>query len=80
MKIYAVLTGCYENIWLSGVYSSPEKAMASHPVPADYKYPDKPSAYNSSVPGGWKKISETEWSNGLDWDNAAHVHEYELDE
>ncbi len=83
MKVYVVETGCYDSRFVSGVYASPEAAMAAHPIPADYKYPNPPSAANLSRPTGWTRDTYADdtvsWSNGLDWDNAASIEEYEVE-
>lgn len=79
VKVYVVEQGCYENRGVVGVYASAEAAMLAHPIPADYRYPETPTAFNASRPGGWKKTSETTWGNGLDWDLSCEVIEYELE-
>lgn len=85
MTVYIVETGCYEQRGVAGVYASVEAAMAAHPIPADYKFPAKPSAYNHSRPTGWTQHewahsgqTFVRWSNGLDWDDAADITPYEV--
>ncbi len=83
MRVWIVETGMYEDKGIGGVYSSPERAMAAHPIPADYKFPKKPSAMDLSAPLGWHEeiINGVNygWTNGMDWDNAAQLIEFEVD-
>lgn len=81
MKVYVVESGCYTNRSISGVYSSVEAAIAANPIPANYPYPVVPSASNASRPTGWV-CTDSEfntWYNGLDWDDAKEIMEFELD-
>lgn len=77
--VYVVELGCYSSRGVGGVYVS---AMAEHPIRADYKYPDVPTAGNASRRGGWQPSAYGEpgyeWNNGLDWDDAATITRYEL--
>lgn len=70
-KVYVVETGCYDSKFISGVYASPEVAMAAHP-------PSERSGAVVTRPGGWHKTNDTTWYNGLDWDDAATIWEYEV--
>lgn len=76
MKVYVVMTGCYEQTWVGGVFSSPEAAMgAFKPRPAERGVPG-----SVERPGGWQYDKESHtWSSGLDWDEFASIHEYEVD-
>jgi len=80
MKLYAVVLGCYDDTYVAGVYSSPERAMAAHPVPADYPYPVVPSPADASRRGGWQQGADGQWSNGLDWSASAVIEEFWLDD
>ena len=75
MKIYVVEKGCYESRHISGVYASLEAAIRAHPIPPNQVYPE---GYRG---GGWKYNADfSEWNNGLDWDDAAIVTEYEVED
>jgi len=82
MKVYVCETGCYENRGVSGVYVSLEAAIAEHPIPGDFPYQDEPTDADHSRRGGWIKKAyhdgESYWTNQLDWDWCAEIHEYEL--
>jgi hypothetical protein len=79
--VYVVECCAYENQYVSGVYSTPEKAIAAHPLsrvlPDDFKW----SASYAGRPGGWQEDPDHpgEWSNGLDWDDVAHITPFEVD-
>jgi len=74
--VWLVEVGCYEEAYISGVYATVEAAIAAHP-PARVIPPDFVSSSSYSArPGGWRKISEERWSNGLDWDDAASAYAY----
>lgn len=80
--VYVVEQGMYSSCGVIGVYVSAEAAMAAHPIPANYSYPDQPTASNASRRGGWRPDTYSEpghrWSNGLDWEDAMDVTRYEL--
>lgn len=80
--VYIVEQGAYSNRGVVGVYVTAEDAMADHPIPADYRYPNKPSARNTSHRGGWQPATDAEpghlWSNGLDWEDGKYITRYEL--
>lgn len=80
MKVYVVIAGCYETTWPVGVYASPEAAMAAH-TPKEVAADHVPTAANCSRPGGWQKTDAEppEWLNGLDWDDAAQIVEFEVE-
>lgn len=83
MWVWIVETGSYENRGVSGVYASREAAIAAHPIPSNYAYPEKPTASNASRRGGWRPNNPEDpdncsWSNGLDWDAAADVYPMEV--
>lgn len=80
MKVWVVERGKYESVCVAGVYSSAERAMAAHPIPADFKYPEAPSPYNQSRPTGWTEDEHGNWRNGLDWDSHVFVSPYDLDD
>jgi hypothetical protein len=78
MKVYIVECGCYDSMYIGGVYASPEAAMAAHPVPENYKFPETPSAANLSRRGGWR-TTEHGWDNGLDWSYSRTITEFEVE-
>ena len=81
--VYVVEQGCYSSAGVVGVYISPEAAMAAHPIPANFKYPDTPTVTNGSRRGGWRPDPHAEpgyaWDNGLDWDDATRITRYEVE-
>lgn len=81
--VYVVEQGAYSSRGVVGVYATPEAAMAAHPLPTDYKYPDPPTHGNWSRRGGWQPDRHSEpgysWSNGLDWDDGKDITRYELE-
>lgn len=77
MKVYVLETGCYENRYVSGIYDSPERAMAA----ADGKWTK--TTWNIGVPKSgeeWHDRPRVSWDNDLDWDSAASVSEFDLEE
>jgi hypothetical protein len=80
MRLYVVVTGCYDDTGIGGVYSSPERAMAAHPVSPGHLYPKNPSAADASRRGGWRQDYSGQWHNGLDWHNSAYINELWLDD
>lgn len=82
MKVYIAEQGCYEERGIAGVYASPEAAMKAHPIPPGQVYPEGYRGGPASAirGGGWKYDAETkEWRNGLDWQDAVSVTEYEVE-
>ena len=71
MKVYVAMRGCYENEYVTGVFSTLENAMAAHSTPERSDY--------ISREGGWQK-GDDGWDNGLDWDEKVVITEYVLDE
>jgi len=71
--VYVVIYGCYEEREVTGIYDSPEAAMADNPVPV------RPLR-RLERDGGWKlnPYAECEWSNGLDWNDRASITRFEL--
>lgn len=78
MKVWIAEQGAYENCGIVGVYATAELAMDAHPIPADFKYPDHPTAGNMSRRGGWRQDSDGNWDNGLDWDAGVSVRSFEV--
>ncbi len=76
-KVYVVEMGCYEASRIVGVFSSPEAAMAAFPVTRGPKVAP-PTAGCMERKGGWENYGNGRWGNGLDWDDAASITEYEL--
>jgi len=81
MKVYILETGCYEDRYTHGIYSTPEKAMAAwHPDPSKSWH----SAGYSYTWGGREKDDDDGvdygWEFDADWEDAARVREYEVDE
>lgn len=75
-KVYVVEVGCYSDRYIAGVYSTPEAAMAAHPIPERMHRSDTIEGREPE----WKKDPESEsWSNGLDWGSAASIDAYELE-
>lgn len=69
--VWLVEVGCYEDRYVAGVYATVEDAIAAHPLPEGYRFPEKPSASDLSQPTGWHQVEEGRWSNGMDWSYAA---------
>jgi hypothetical protein len=70
MKVYVVERGCYSSRYVQGVYGSLEEAKAASVEPGErWSEPDEP-----------EEDRLRSWSNGLDWDNAADITEYEVKE
>lgn len=77
MIVYIVQTKMYDNQSISGVYATPEAAIVAHPIP-ERLCNVVPNVDYSVRPGGWCQLNETEWSNGLDWDDYACITAYEV--
>jgi hypothetical protein len=82
VKVYVVETGTYDEQSISGVYITPESAMAAHPIPIELSDPPVGGNAYIVVPGGWRKLEDGQerncWYNGLDWKYAATITEYEV--
>ena len=72
MKVYVLESGCYEEILIWGVFSTPEKAMATW-HPARSVHADPRHTYTWNPAGG-------PWLFSADWGDFAQVTEYEVDE
>lgn len=75
-RVYVVERGCYNDAYIAGVYATAEAAMLAHPVLREPNHL-RPATYERA--GGWRSISPREWSNGLDWEDAATIIEYEVE-
>lgn len=75
MKVYVLITGTYETTYPTHVYSSPEAAISMNP-PA---VPKNVGAHGSAErEGGWQEAAPGRWTNGLDWDEAAEIVEFQV--
>ena len=71
VRIYVLETGKYEERHITAVYSTLAKALATNPI-AQW------DAHHRSQ-RGWRREREGVWSNGLDWDDAKRILEFEVD-
>lgn len=71
MKVYVAQRGCYDDMYIAGVFDSPERAMGAMPGKKWRKtsWADHPH-YNEH--------SHVTWENELDWDDAVMIYEIEL--
>lgn len=80
MKIYVLEVGCYEQAYIAGVYATPEAAMAAH---QPEKKPSNVGPYAGQQRREhtytWGERHEFGWSFDADWDDAAHISEYEVE-
>jgi len=75
-KVYVLERGAYGDTCIVGVFSSPEKAMAAWqpPRPGDSETRSPHHTYT------WGERTEFGWEFGADWEDAASIQEYEVDE
>lgn len=76
MKIvYVAKTGCYDNQGVSGIYDSPERAIAAHHRDG-WVWTRQLWHYKSGTSvrsGGFQ-----DWENDQDWEDAVSIRAYEL--
>ncbi len=77
MKVYVVEKGLYEQRFVSGVYASPQAAMRANPPGREGKRGDFQKG-SAERPGGWQETDHG-WDNGLDWEEAASISEFEVE-
>lgn len=78
MKVYVVELGMYASSQVVGVYATPDAAMAAYPPSREGKR-GNPYSGSRERPGGWYKRTDGAWDNGLDFDEAAQVTEYDVE-
>lgn len=76
MKVYIVQQGIYSDTSIVGVYVSVEAALAANPVPREGV---KRGSGSAERPGGWQQDDQGSWDNGLDWEDAMRIDEYEVE-
>jgi len=73
-KVYVLESGCYSERSIVGVFSTPELAMAAW-------HPDPQKSWNSKGHGyKWGERDEYGWDFDADWEDAASIQEYEIDD
>ena len=72
--IWVLQVGCYEQEYIQGVYASPEAAISDCPIPSNI-----PQRYFLRT-DGWKQRDDGSWGNGLDYDYAANITPFEIQE
>lgn len=81
MKIYILEVGCYEDSYIRGVFSTPEKAMAAwHPERGVGINGAPLSPSHTYTWGSWEEDDGVDREFDADWGDAASVREYEVDE
>lgn len=79
MRVWLVDVGCYNSRYISGVYSSRDAALKANPIPEKprYEHPNRPAGWQ---PDNADDPDNCEWSNGLDWDEAASAIPMEVED
>lgn len=83
--VWVLEVGCYSDRYVDGVYASRDAALAANPVrePTDRERLGGLGSASAYRPGGWQPSDpddpdNCDWSNGLDWGEAAHLQPMEV--
>ena len=84
MKVYVLTMGCYEDRYILGVYATAQLAMKA----CEVRLHTRGSTYQANDGSGerplvdmrWRANGDSTWVNDGDWDDAAMVEQYEVED